>query len=210
MARACGLYGLLVCLGGFAALHGSTVAATEAPARDARIAAVWKVQQLTFEYRGYSTLYGCRSLQQKLKVILIGVGAREGIDLRSYYCDEQSGIARFQIRIESPVIATPENVRALTTHDARQELVARVNGTRLDSAADVQSFAAVWRTVSFARDRGMRLAAGDCELVQQIRQQILPQLSVQILYDNVHCSAAFGNIAPPRLTVSALVAANEE
>jgi len=210
MARASRLGALLVCLGGLLAMHGSVAAAADAAPPIAPIVAVWKMQRLTFEYRGYSTLYSCRSLHDKLKVILIGVGAREGIDLRRYACDEASGIARFQIRFESPVVATSENVVAITTHDSTEELVARVNGTHLENAVDVQRFAAVWRTVSFARDREMKLAPGDCELVEQVRQQILPQLSIQILRDNVHCSTVFGNISAPRLTVSALTATNED
>lgn len=210
MARASGLCGLLVCLGGLLAMGGSVAAPVDATPPVAPVAAVWKMQQLTFEYRGSSTFYSCRSLRDKLKVILIGVGAREGMDLGSYACDETSGIARFQIRFESPVVATPENVIAITTHDSREELVARVNGTHLENAVDVQRFAAVWRTVSFARDREMKLAPGDCELVEQVRRQILPQLSIQIVRDNVRCSAAFGNISPPRLTVSALMATNED
>jgi hypothetical protein len=53
----------------------------------------------------------------------------------------------------------------------------------------------------------MRLTPGDCELVQQLRRQILPKMSVHIIRDNVRCSAGFGEIAPPQLTVSALVPA---
>ena len=107
------------------------------------------------------------------------VGAREDVQLRSYACDEQIGIARFQISLQSPVVASEENVREMTTHDAKDELVARVNGEKLPSAADLPRFTAVWKTVSFARDRRMRLERGDCELVQQLRRQILPRMSVQ-------------------------------
>jgi hypothetical protein len=55
----------------------------------------------------------------------------------------------------------------------------------------------------------MRLERGDCELVQQLRRQILTRMSVHIVKDNVRCSASMGNVGPPRLTVSALVPADE-
>jgi len=55
----------------------------------------------------------------------------------------------------------------------------------------------------------MRLERGDCELVQQLQRQILPRMSVHIVKDNVRCSSSTGNIGPPRLTVSALVPADE-
>lgn len=171
------------------------------------VTAVWKAQQVNFEYRGYSTTYSCRSLEDKLTMILRTVGAREDVQLRSYVCDEQLGIARFQVSMQSPVVASEENVREITSHDSKDELIARVNGEKLASAADVERFPAVWKTVSFSRDRTLRLERGDCELVQQLRQQILPRMSIQVVKDNLRCSSSLGNVGPPRLTVSALVPA---
>jgi hypothetical protein len=187
----------------------ATSAFADAPADGEIVQAVWKPQQMNFEYRGYSTTYSCRGLQDKLELILLSVGAREDLQLNGYACDEQIGIARFQIVLQSPVIASEENLRELTAYDAKGELIARVKGEQLPSAADLPRFSAVWKTVSFARDRRMRLERGDCELVQQLRQQILTRMSVRMVKDNVRCSSSMGNIGPPRLTVSALVRADE-
>jgi hypothetical protein len=180
------------------------IANAQSPADESVVEAVWKPQRMNFVYRGYSTLYSCRGLQAKLQKILTTVGARGGIELRAYSCDDELSVARFQIALTSPVEATPENVQQLTTYDEREELVARVRGERLQTAEDLQRFPAVWKTISFARSREMKLAPGDCELVQQLRQHILPRMSVQIVSDRVQCSA-FGNISRPQLTVSALV-----
>jgi hypothetical protein len=173
---------------------------------DASVEAVWKPQRLNFVYRGYNTLYTCRSLQDKLERILLSVGANGEIALRTYFCDDLTGTARFQIAMESPVEATPENIRELATHDSQDVLIARVRGETLPTAEDVARFPAVWKTVSFGRDRKLRLAPADCELVLALRRQILPRMSVQIVRDNVRCSV-HGNIAAPRLVVSALVPA---
>jgi hypothetical protein len=184
-------------------LTGSVAHAQSQP--DAAVVeAVWKPQRINFVYRGYSTLYSCSGLQDKLEKILTTVGARDGVELRAYSCDDAQSIARFQIALASPVEATPENVEELTSYDAHDALVARVRGERLATAEDVQRFPAEWKTISFARSREMRLAPGDCELVQQLREHVLPHMSVQIVTDRVHCSA-FGNIGKPQLTVSALV-----
>lgn len=183
----------------------ASTAAADTPADGETVVAVWKPQQMNFEYRGYSTSYSCRGLENKLELILRTVGAREDVQLQGYACDEQIGIARFQILLQSPVVATEENLRELTTHDAKDELVARVNDEQMPTVADLPRFPAVWKTVSFARDRRMRLERGDCELVQQLRRQILPRMSVHIIKDDVRCSTSIGNIGPPRLTVSALV-----
>ena len=168
------------------------------------VEAVWKPQRINFVYRGYSTLYSCSGLQSKLEKILTTVGARGGIELRAYSCDDELSTARFQIVLASPVEATQQNVEALTTYDAHDELVARVRGEQLASAEDLPRFPAVWKTISFARSREMRLEPGDCELVEQLRRHILPRMSVHIVSDRVQCSS-FGNLARPQLTVSALV-----
>ena len=180
------------------------VANAQSPADESVVEAVWKPQRMNFVYRGYSTLYSCRSLQDKLQKILTTVGARGGVELRAYSCDDELSIVRFQIALTSPVEATPENIEQLTTYDARDELIARVRGEPLASAEDLPRFPAVWKTISFARNREMRLAPGDCELVQQLRRHILPRMAVQIVNDQVRCSQ-FGNIGKPQLTVSALV-----
>jgi hypothetical protein len=171
------------------------------------VEAVWKPQRINFVYRGYSTLYSCGGLQDKLEKILTTVGARgDSVELRAYSCDDQLATARFEIVLASPVEATRENVQELTNYDARDELAARVRGERLATAEDLQRFPAVWKTISFARSREMKLEPGDCELVLQLRRQILQRMSVQIVSDRVQCSD-FGNIGRPRLTVSALVPA---
>lgn len=185
-------------------LLAGSVAHAESQPDAAVVEAVWKPQRINFVYRGYSTLYTCSGLQEKLEKILTTVGARGGVELRAYSCDDALSIARFEIALTSPVEATPENVEELTTYDAHDALIARVRGERLASAEDLQRFPAVWKTISFARSREMRLEPGDCELVLQLRRHILPRMSVQIVRDRVRCSE-FGNIGRPQLTVSALV-----
>ena len=44
---------------------------------------------------------------------------RGGIELRTYSCDDELAIARFQIVLASPVEATPENVQELTSQFSR-------------------------------------------------------------------------------------------
>ncbi len=69
-----------------AALLALAPAAVLADPTDEQVTAVWKAQQVNFEYRGYSTTYSCRSLEDKLEIILRTVGARENVRLQSYVC----------------------------------------------------------------------------------------------------------------------------
>jgi hypothetical protein len=175
---------------------------------DARpVAAVWKVQSFDFSYGGLATSYSCGALRKRVRSILLRMGAHESIEVRTTGCYDLSEAATLRITLASPVEATPENVRALTNYDAKDELIARVRGEALGSAADLERFAAEWRTISLARDKQLKLAPADCELVEHLRRDVLPRMSVRVIDDNLRCSRAFGNYTRPQLTVSALVPA---
>lgn len=167
------------------------------------IEAVWKPQQLTFQFRSEGRTYACDILEHKIATILRRLGAREQLEVRRVSCRNFAGTAHFELIMESPVAATPENVRDITTYDSQDDLIARVRGVELPSPADLERFPAVWKHVSFLRAARLNLE-GDCALVQQLRRQILPKMSIQVLVDieAVDCSHS-----RPRLTVQALVTA---
>jgi hypothetical protein len=170
----------------------------------AHVAAVWQPQIVKFEYRAGNTLYTCRSLQRKIERILLQVGARERARFRRFHCGELSHIVSAEIALMTPLEATDENLRRLTDYDSREILVARVQGQRLPGAADLQLFAAAWKRMTLP---GMRFGQGDCELLQQLRQQVLPKLSVRILSSNLEqCSTVLGKGVAPHLVVQALIA----
>jgi hypothetical protein len=167
------------------------------------IEAVWQAQRLTFDYRSEGRMYSCDILEHKVRNILAQLGARDGLMVRRVSCRDFATAARFEVIMESPVLATPENIRAITLYDSEDELIARVRGVDLPTAADLERFPAVWESIALQRAPKVYLETGDCALVQQLRRQILPKMSVQIVrdIDRVDCSRA-----SPRLTVMALVA----
>jgi len=170
------------------------------------VEAVWKVQSLSFAYSGYATVYSCDALLAKVRGILQGLGARDTLRIRSMGCTDMVTHGRMEITLESPVVATPESIEALTTYDSKQELVARVRNEHLASAEDVQRFPAAWKTISMTRDRSLKLGPSDCELVEQLRRDVLPHMSIRVEHDRLRCSPVFGNIGQPQLRVAALVA----
>ena len=191
----------------------SSVAARtpDPPSRALQIVeAVWKVQSLSFAYSGYATVYSCDALFRKVSDILQTLGARDTLRIRSFGCTDMVTHGRMEITLESPVEATPENIEALTTYDSKQELVARVRSERLASAEDVQRFPATWKTISMTRERALKLGPSDCELVEQLRRDVLPHMSIRVESDRLRCSTVFGNIGQPQLRVAALVALPEE
>jgi hypothetical protein len=171
--------------------------------------AVWKAQTLHFVYRGYATIYSCGALRMKLQQILATLGARDTMKISMWGCSDLAGGGRIQIDMESPVEATPDNITALTTYDSQDVLIARVREERLAAAEDVRRFPATWKTISFTRDKAMKLGPADCELVEQLRRSVLPAMSIRIDYERLHCSVAFGNVGQPQLRVMALVPVHE-
>jgi hypothetical protein len=167
------------------------------------VEAVWRPLRVEFIYRSQGQFYRCELLEYKIKGILRELGAREPLELRRLSCSDFAGFARFEVLMESPVIATEENIRAITSYQSEDILIARVKGVELPSSADLQRFPAVWELVRLRHMRSPMLQDTDCALVQQLRRQVLPKMSIQIVRDTgkVDCTQA-----RPRLTVLALIA----
>jgi hypothetical protein len=185
------------------------LAATPAIARDdnPNIDAIWLPQVVNFTYQADDTFYTCNSLWQKITGILTNLGARTTAPFHRIRCDDFAQTVRLQIALESPVEATPANLIAVTDYDTEDMLVARLHGKQLPTANDVPRFPAAWRTLSL-RNAEMRLSAGDCELVQQLRRQVLPKLSVEVLKEPTRCTATLSRGGlPPMMKVRALMVA---
>ena len=167
------------------------------------VEAVWRAQRLPFQYRSEGRMYPCDILEHKIRRILTQLGASDRLVVQRVACRDFAGAALLEVIIESPVIATPENIHAITQYTSEDELIARLRGVPLPAAEDLQRFPAVWESIVLQRAPKVYLENGDCALVQQLRRQILPKMSVQIVrdIDRADCTQA-----SPRLTVLALVA----
>jgi hypothetical protein len=58
----------------------------EEPANEP-ITAVYKAQEVSFQYRGVNRFYPCHELEHRVAVILVAVGARDDIQVRARNCD---------------------------------------------------------------------------------------------------------------------------
>ena len=84
--------------------------------------------------------------------------------------------------------------------------MARVRGEALPEKA-IQPFTAQWREVSVGRQGREKLEAADCEIVQALREQVLPLLPIR----NLRLRGACGVILQrPRLTAEALIRADPD
>jgi hypothetical protein len=168
------------------------------------IEAVWKPQRITFVYSGHTTHYTCHTLEQKLKLVLKTLGAHEDMAIDRTSCSDFTG-PRLHVEFRSPVAASIENIRLITTYDAEEVLAARLKNQTLPSAEDLPRFSAVYQEVSFARDRQLKMKAADCEFADHVRRQILPTVDAQVVTNRIFCTPGYPNITPPRLVVSVLL-----
>jgi hypothetical protein len=186
------------------ALMVSLDAAAVQTASSDMIQAIWKVQRISFNYRGAS--HTCSGLSERLRSILRYVGVHETVTISLQGCHGQGGTQVAHILLASPVEATEENLSEVTSHDSRAELIARLRGVGLASADDIARFPAAWRTISFANALPLRLTAADCDLLRELRREVFPKLAIRVINDEMNCPLGGSSVSRPQLTVAALVA----
>jgi hypothetical protein len=144
--------------------------------------AVWVPKELTFVYKEFTTQYSCDGLQQRMRTLLLGLGARSDLQVRGYGCTRLVGPDPFAgVRIKLNVLQ-PANGQAEHTVLAH------------------------WQTVRLPPEHDPLLQAADCELIQQVGQQILPLFAARNVEVNSQCEAR--NVVPgsTRLTAQVLIA----
>jgi hypothetical protein len=138
------------------------------------IAAVWKEQHLNFFYMGRTSRYSCQGLRDKVRAMLLDLGARRDIRVTALGCDDAAARARpgssgpsLNIVVSTPALpdtsAKPLHPGDLATVDARFEPF----------------------TITSDAFRNMGIA--DCELVEEFSRQILPKLVARNLKQDFTC-----------------------
>jgi len=117
--------------------------------------AVWTPKELRFVYMGFTSHYSCDGLRDKMRVILLQLGARPDMKLRETPCAGQLGRPT-----EFPGVTV--NMNVLTPFDA-----AKTNAAETPLPAH-------WKSVEISTDRDPLREAGDCELIEQVKSLVLP------------------------------------
>ncbi len=129
-------------------------------ADDAGVQAVWTPKKLQFTFMGFTAHYSCDGLSDKMKRVLLDLGARPDLKLTPTGCSGGFGRpSRFP-----GVSGTVQVLEPLGDKDP---------------GPDTQVIPAHWKKVVVA-PRGEPLnAAGDCELTEQIKQLVLPMFATR-------------------------------
>jgi|SRR5580658_1272091 hypothetical protein len=124
------------------------------------VTAVWAPQKLSFTFLGFTAKYSCDGLQDKMRRVLLKLGAQaKDLSVRQKGC--AGGLGRPSA---FPGVYVQMNVLQPVT-DKTDAAAVRVN--------------AHWQTVDLTASRDPVDAAGDCELTEQIKEQVLPKFTTR-------------------------------
>ena len=142
-------------------LAGAANAATPADAESSS----WQKHEYTFPYMGFTSIYSCEGLVDKVKLLLILAGARGDAKVTESGCTRTEG--------------GPDRM-------ASARLVFYTLAPRGD--ADEGQIPGLWRNVAVAANRPRDIQAGDCELVEQFRETVLTKFfTIRNLRDKTTC-----------------------
>jgi hypothetical protein len=139
------------------------------------VLAVWKEQRLDFSYMGRTARYSCEGLRDKMRSLLLDLGARRDLQVAVLACNESEAQPlrrgyvgpRLSIVFSSPVLPDAA-VRPL-------------------HAGDLSPVDARYEPFTLTSDAFRNYGVGDCELVEEFARQILPKLATRDVKQDITC-----------------------
>ncbi len=128
--------------------------------------AVWTPKELTFVFMGFTAHYSCDGLRDKIRHVLGELGARSDLKVDYYGCSSPFG-----------------------TPDPFPGVRIRMHVLQMAGANDksTEVVGAHWRRVDLHLDKDPVWEASDCELLEQIRQKILPLFATRAVDFGSNC-----------------------
>ena len=127
---------------------------------------VWQKHQYSFQFLGFTSTYSCDGLASKIKVLLIAAGARQDAKAVSGGCAQGYGV--------------PDKF-------ARADLTFYTLAPAGNGGDPSTLIKGVWRSVTIADRSPREVAAGDCEVVEQFRDKVLPMFTTRNLDNRMTC-----------------------
>ena len=158
---------------------------SEPSAGSGRESAVWAPKELNFAYQGFTTKYSCDGLQERMRDVLLKLGARPDIQVRGFGCTRPVGpdpFASVSIKMNVLQPAGKQGGPAVPVHWQRVDLL---TGLYKHDPVD---------------------AAADCELIGQIKQKVLPLFATRNVDYSSTCELRHLLVGGTRLKAEVLVA----
>jgi len=149
--------------------------------------AVWTPKELRFVYQGFTSKYSCDGLRDKVKAVLLKLGARKDLQVTETPCPGGPG--------------TPTDFPGVTI---KMHVLEAANGREYDPATP--PVPAHWRMVDLTHSLNPIDAAGDCELIEQVKSRILPLFTTRKVDYSSTCIPYQLSIGGTRLRAEVLMA----
>ena len=133
----------------------------------------WTEHSYSFVHLGFTSTYSCDALADKLKLLLRAAGARADLVATPRSC--AGGFGR-------PSKLAGANLKFYTLKPA-----AMVSLSATPGAAPPPAVPGVWKPVQFADRVPRDLGRGDCELLEEFRDWLLPMFATRAVSDNLRC-----------------------
>jgi hypothetical protein len=156
----------------------ATPAVASAPAK-------WAPRKLRFTYLGFTAKYSCDGLQDQMKRILQQLGAGDDLVVK------RSGCTRLDGPEPSPGVYATFSVLESAEKDDH-------------GSGQSQNLAARWETVTLDSDTTNRSNSGDCELIEQVKKEVLPLFTTRNLSYSSSCFPHDVSLTGTRLSVEVL------
>ncbi|MEA3158891.1 MAG: hypothetical protein QOD95_439 [Gammaproteobacteria bacterium] len=137
------------------------------------VPAVWKEQRLDFSYMGRTARYSCEGLRDKMRSLLLDLGARRDLKVSLLGCNESAPLRqgylgpRLSIVFSSPVLP-----------DAAAKPL---------RPGDLSAVQARYESFTLTSDAFRNYGVGDCELVEEFARQILPKFATKDVKQDITC-----------------------
>jgi len=145
--------------------------------------AVWADKELSFVYQGFTTRYSCDGLRDKMRDVLLDLGAdKKSLKVTQLGCTSDAGRP-------DPFPGVKVKMRVLQPASA--------------SAAQ-ETVPAHWKPVDLKLRNSLVTDSGECELVEQIRQRVLPLFAVRNVVEQSNCIPHQATATRPTLKLEVL------
>ena len=136
--------------------------------------AVWKEQHLNFTYTGRTSRYSCDGLREKVRALLLDLGARRDLQIAAIGCEPTASLV--------PLAYSGPSLNIVVSLPALPDAAAKPL-----HPGDLTAVNARFETFTIANDVFRNIGMPDCELVQEFARQILPKFVTRDLKQDISC-----------------------
>ena len=125
----------------------------------------WQQHKFTFNYMGFTSIYSCNGLEDKLRLLLQLSGA---------------GPNRHDVKVSSPCvfgIGRPDKLAMADLTFSSLQPAASADGAPVGA----------WRHVALTPNHPFELGRGDCELIEEFRDKVLPMFTTRNVVNDITC-----------------------